>query len=80
MFKDIAEGYEILTDPRKRNQYDQGADLEDINQGGHGSGGFSGHDPSEIFQMFFGGGGGGFGGGHSGFTFRTGGGGGHHHF
>ena len=40
MFKDISEGYEILSDPRKRNQYDQGADCEEINQGGHGGGGF----------------------------------------
>ena len=78
MFKDIGEAYDVLSDARKRNQYDQGADIDEINQGGGmGGGGFHG-DPNEIFQMFFGGGMGGMGGmggGHN-FTFRTGGGGG----
>ncbi|CDW86072.1 dnaj heat shock n-terminal domain-containing protein [Stylonychia lemnae] len=72
MFKDISEGYEILSDARKRNQYDQGADCDEINQGGHGGGGFHSQDPSEIFQMFFGGGGGG-GGGHQHFFTNRGG-------
>lgn len=30
MFKDIGEGYAILSDPQKRAKYDQGADLEEI--------------------------------------------------
>jgi DnaJ homolog subfamily C member 7 len=63
MFKDCAEGLEILSDPQKRHMYDQGMDLEEINQGGHhhghGHGGMGGIDPNTIFQMFMGGGGGG---------------------
>ena len=64
MFKDCAEGLEILSDPSKRRMYDQGMDLEEINQGGrsggfgHGHGGMGGIDPNIIFQMFGGGGGG----------------------
>ena len=33
MFKDCAEGVEVLTDRNKRQMYDQGMDLEEINQG-----------------------------------------------
>lgn len=63
-FKDIAEAYAILTDATKRQQYDSGMDIEEIEQGGGFGGGFPGGfgggvDPSQIFQMFFGGGGGG---------------------
>jgi DnaJ family protein C protein 7 len=68
MFKDVGEAYEVLSDEKKRQQYDQGYTLEEIEQGGPMGGGH--HDPNEIFQMFFGGGmggmGGGFGGGHFG--------------
>ena len=65
MFKDCAEGVEVLTDRNKRQMYDQGMDLEEINQGGrsaglgHGHGGMGGIDPNIIFQMFGGGMGGG---------------------
>lgn len=74
MFKDIGEAYSILSDQQKRSRYDQGADIEEIENPGAGGGhGFHG-DPNEIFQMFFGGGGGGGfsqrGGGGSHFQFR----------
>ena len=67
LFKDCAEGLEILSDPNKRRMYDQGMDLQEINQGGmgggfghgHGHGGMGGIDPNIIFQMFGGGMGGG---------------------
>lgn len=63
-FKEIGEGYGILSDPQKKQMYDEGMDLEEINQGGRGGGG--GMDPNDIFQMFFQGGGRGGGmGGHS---------------
>jgi len=60
-FKDIAEAYAVLIDPTKKQQYDSGMDLEDIENGMGGFSGFGGGgiDPSQIFQMFFGGGGGG---------------------
>lgn len=62
-FKDIGEAYALLSDPQKRDQYDSGMDLQDIESGGHGFHGGGGVDPSQIFQMFFGGGGDPFGGG-----------------
>lgn len=59
-FKDVGEAYEVLSDSDKKYKYDQGMSLEEIEQGGPMGGG---HDPNEIFQMFFGGGmGGGMGG------------------
>jgi DnaJ family protein C protein 7 len=71
-FKDINEAYSVLSDPKKKQRYDSGADLEDM--GGFGDGGM---DPNTIFRTFFGGGGdfGGFGGhgGHGGHS-RNGGG------
>jgi len=60
-FKDVGEAYTVLSDKKKRAQYDSGRDLEDM-------GGYSGDamDPNTIFQTFFSGhstagGGGGFG-------------------
>lgn len=55
MFKEVGEAYSILSDPRKKQRYDSGQDLED------GMGGMD-IDPSMLFQTFFGGGGGGMGG------------------
>lgn len=55
MFKDIGEAYALLSDPQKRDRYDNGMDLEDIEGGGAGFHGAN-IDPSQIFQMFFGGG------------------------
>jgi DnaJ family protein C protein 7 len=68
MFKDIGEAYSILSDPKKKARYDEGADIEEIEN--HGAGGFH-MDPSDIFSMFMGGGGMG---GHPGFFTKGGGG------
>lgn len=52
-FKDISEAYEVLSDQQKRQRYDDGADIDEINNGGgHGFGG-GGMDPNDIFRMFF---------------------------
>ena len=70
MFKDVNEAMAVLGDRDKRDKYDNGFDLEDINSGraGHGDmGGFGGMDPNDLFSMFMGAQmGGGMPGGHPG--------------
>jgi len=61
-FKDISEAYSVLSDPKKKQRYDSGADLEDLAGPGEMH-----VNVNEIFQQFFGGSP--FGGG--GASFRT---------
>ena len=79
MFKDCLDAKEILTDPQKRQMFDQGIDPNDPSSG-MGGGGFPGGmggmggmggggmqiDPEILMQMFGGMGGGGPGGGRGG--------------
>ncbi|CAO4363598.1 Protein CBR-DNJ-12 [Caenorhabditis briggsae] len=53
-FKQISQAYEVLSDEKKRQIYDQGGE-EALQGGGGGGEGF--HNPFDVFDMFFGGGG-----------------------
>ena len=70
MFKDIGEAYAVLSDEQKKQRYDQGADIDELDGGG-GGGMPPGMDPNDIFRVFQGQGGfaGGGGGGGGGFSF-----------
>ena len=58
-FKEVQEAYDVLSDPQKREQYNQFGH-EGPNMGGFGQGGFSGFGGfggfEDIFSSFFGGG------------------------
>lgn len=56
-FKEISAAADVLCDPEKKKIYDQHG-----KEGLEGSGGGEGHNPEDIFSMFFGGGRGGGGG------------------
>ncbi len=57
-FKEATEAYEVLSDEKKRQTYDQFGHSAFEGTGGFSSGGnFSGMDMGDIFESFFGGGG-----------------------
>ena len=55
-FKQISQAYSVLSDPQKRQMYDQYGEDAFTHGGGAGGGGF---DPFDLFREAFGGGGGG---------------------
>ena len=57
-FKEIREAFDILSDSQKKQRWDQGESLDEINGNGGGGGRSHGMDPSDIFRMYSGAGGG----------------------
>lgn len=66
-FQEVSKAFSTLSDPQKRQRYDQFGVIEGENDGPGGGGMPPGFNPFDIFQNMFGGGAGGGGGGFPGF-------------